>query len=282
LPKGETNDSDIHPAADRGPRPIEQQERLIALTAELKRAVMHKVFTEGTRGGPLKQTEIGPVPKSWAESRLGNIARFSSGGTPSREVSEYWVSGTIPWVKTAEIDYCTITATEERITRAGLDNSSAKVPPAGTLLMAMYRQGITRGRVAILGIDAAANQACAAITPHSENEVSTGFFYHFLEFHYEALRQRGHGPNQTNLSMTLRKQFPVCYPNRDEQNTVVQALRTVDAKVNIYERNRMALNSLFRALLQQLMTAQARVHDLDLSPLDELAAENSGGHVNGK
>jgi type I restriction enzyme S subunit len=168
-------------------RAVERQERLIALTAELKKALMHKLFTEGTRGEPRKQTEIGPVPESWTESRVGTIARFSSGGTPSRDVSEYWAGGTIPWVKTTEINYCTITETEERITQAGLDNSSAKIFPAGTLLMAMYGQGVTRGRVGILGIAAATNQACAAIMPHSEEEVSTGFLYYFLEFHYENL-----------------------------------------------------------------------------------------------
>lgn len=252
---------------------IGRQERLIVLTVGLKNTLMHKLFTQGTCGEPLKQSEIGPVPKSWVESRLGTIARFSSGGTPSRDVSNYWAGGTIPWVKTTEIDYCTITTTEERITQTGLDNSSAKVLPAGTLLLAMYGQGITRGRVAILGIDAATNQACAAIRPHSEDEISTAFLYHFLEFHYEALRQRGHGANQMNLSMTLLKEFPVCYPKRDEQDRIVQALRALDTKVNIHQGYTTQLGTLFRSLLHQLMTAQVRVHELDLSPLDDLEVE---------
>jgi type I restriction enzyme, S subunit len=140
---------------------IERQERLIARTVELKRALMHKLFTEATGGEPANQTEVGAVPARWTESRLEAIARFSSGGTPSREMSEYWAGGTIPWVKTTEVNYCTIRETEERITQAGLDNSPAKIFPAGTLLMAMYGQGVTRGRVGILGIAAATNQACA-------------------------------------------------------------------------------------------------------------------------
>lgn len=253
---------------------IERQERLIGLAAELKKALMHKVFTEGPRGQPVKQTEIGPVPETWTGSRLEAIARFSSGGTPSREVDEYWTGGTIPWVKTTEIAYCTITNTEECVTQAGLDNSSAKVFPAGTLLMAMYGQGVTRGRVGILGIDAATNQACAAIIPRSEEEVSTGFLYYFLEFHYENLRQRGHGANQTNLSLTLLKQFPVYYPRREEQQTIIEALRAVDEKRVIHDRERTAFTTLFRTLLQQLMTAQIRVHDLDLSALEESELES--------
>jgi type I restriction enzyme, S subunit len=256
-------------------RAIERQERLIALTAELKKALMHKLFTEGTRSEPLKQTEIGPVPESWRESRLGNIARFSSGGTPSREVKEYWEGGIIPWVKTTEINYSTITATEEKITPVGLDNSSAKIFPAGTLLIAMYGQGVTRGRVGILGINAATNQACAAITPLS-NELLTGFLYYFLEFHYEHLRQRGHGANQTNLSMTLLKHFPIFYPRSDDQQSICKALGEIDAKIAMHKRASKTCSALFRTLLHQLMTAQIRVHDLDLSALDEPAPEPAG------
>jgi type I restriction enzyme S subunit len=254
-------------------RAAERQERLIALTAELKKALMHKLFTEGTRGEPLKQTAIGPVPGTWVESRLGTIARFSSGGTPSRDVSEYWAGGTIPWVKTTEIDYRTIRDTEERITQTALDNSSAKVFPAGTLLVAMYGQGVTRGRVGVLGIAAATNQACTAIMPHSEQEVSTGFLYYFLEFHYENLRQRGHGANQTNLSMTLLKQFPAYYPKHQEQRAIVAVLRVVDEKRAVHDRQRTALTELFRTLLHQLITAQVRVGDLDLGALGVGAGE---------
>jgi type I restriction enzyme S subunit len=256
-------------------RAIERQERLIARTAELKKALMHKLFAEGLRGQPVKQTEMGPVPETWTESRLEAIARFSSGGTPSREVDEYWIGGTIPWVKTTEIAYCTITETEECITQAGLDNSSAKVFPAGTLLVAMYGQGVTRGRVGILGIEAATNQACAAIMPRSEEEVSSGFLYYFLEFHYENLRQRGHGANQTNLSLTLLKQFPVYYPTHREQQTIIAALRAVDEKRAIHDRERIAFTTLFRSLLHQLMTAQIRVHELDLSALEEAVPESA-------
>lgn len=254
-------------------RAIERQERLIALTAELKKALMHKLFTEGTRGEPLKQTEIGPVPTTWSEERFGKVAKFSSGGTPSREVKEYWLGGTIPWVKTTEINYRKITATEEKITPAGLMNSSAKIFPAGTLLMAMYGQGITRGRVGILGIDAATNQACAAIMPLSEDELSTPFLYYYLEFHYENLRQRGHGANQTNLSMTLLKQFPVYYPKHGIQRQITTALSALDAKGTSHVRTRDSLQALFRTLLHQLMTAKIRVHDLDLSALDGVGEE---------
>ncbi|GAB4364081.1 MAG: hypothetical protein Kow0060_21060 [Methylohalobius crimeensis] len=96
--------------------------------------------------------------------RLGDIAEIYSGGTPSRTKPSYW-NGNIPWIKTAQIQNGLITEkdVEEWITEEGLKHSSAKMVPKGTILMAMYGQGKTRGQVAILGIPATINQACAAI-----------------------------------------------------------------------------------------------------------------------
>ena len=91
--------------------------------------------------------------------------RLVAGGTPERDNPAYWHEGTIPWVKTGEVDYCVITDTEEKITQSGLDNSAAKLLPSGTVLVAMYGQGITRGKVAMLGIEAATNQACVGLIP---------------------------------------------------------------------------------------------------------------------
>ena len=248
-------------------RAMEQQERLIALTTELKRALLHRLFTQGLRGQPQKQPEIGPVPESWEVVTLSDVAKLQSGGTPARDKPEYWTSGDIPWVKTGEIDYCVIRTTEERITREGLANSAAKVFPKGTLLMAMYGQGVTRGRVGLLGIDAATNQACAAITPRDEQKVSTQFIYHYLEFHYEDLRQMGHGANQRNLNAALIKGFRLSFPKPDEQAQIVEALGVLNAKLTLHQNKHAAFTALFRTLLHQLMTAQLRVHTLSLSSL---------------
>jgi len=98
----------------------------------------------------------------WSTNKIEEISIVTSGGTPSRNVSDYW-NGDIPWVTTSLVDFNVINEAEEFITQVGLDNSSAKLFHKDTILMAMYGQGITRGKVAILGIDATTNQACAAI-----------------------------------------------------------------------------------------------------------------------
>jgi type I restriction enzyme, S subunit len=239
-------------------RAIEAQERIIQATTELKTALMHKLFTEGLRHEPQKQTEIGPVPESWEVAKVGNLTKIQSGGTPARSVPENWSGGTIPWVKTGEINYCVIKATEEKITPVGLRNSAARLYPAGTLLMAMYGQGITRGRVGLLGIEATTNQACASITPTDEQKLSSVFLYYYFQYHYENLRNLGHGANQRNMNAALIRSFPISFPKTREQVVVVSVLESLDAKCELHDRKREQLQDLFRTLLHELMTAKAR------------------------
>jgi len=179
----------------------EARQREIGLERESKAALMQRLFTHGTRGEPRKQTEIGEMPENWKVVRLGEISRVSSGGTPDRSQPSYW-NGSIPWVKTGEIDYNTIIETSEGITEEGLKNSSAKLYAPGTLLMAMYGQGVTRGRVALLGIDAAINQACAAII--ASESVLSEYLFHLFAFSYDKIRNLGHGANQTNINALTR------------------------------------------------------------------------------
>ena len=246
-------------------RAIEAQERIIQTTTELKKALMHKLFTEGLRNEPQKQTEIGLVPESWVVARVGDFAKIQSGGTPARDVAENWIGGTIPWVKTGEIDYCVIKDTEEKITPIGLSNSAARLYPRGTLLMAMYGQGVTRGRVGLLGIKAATNQACASISPIDEGKLTSLFLYYYFQYHYENLRKLGHGANQRNMNAALIRSFPISFPDADEQSAVVSALEALDAKSELYSRKRNKLQDLFRTLLHELMTAKTRIDGIELS-----------------
>jgi type I restriction enzyme S subunit len=226
----------------------------LLLERERKAALMEHLFRRGTRGEATKQTEIGETPKSWHVSSLNRVAKISSGGTPDRSKPEYW-GGTIPWVKTGEIRYNTIVNTEERITNEGLENSAARILPAGTLLMAMYGQGVTRGRVAVLGIDAALNQACAAITPTNAN-LSTRFAFQYLQFAYETIRMLGHGANQKNLNSHLVGSIPVPLPPMTEQEEISNALTAMDAKLRSMENEAKLLSELFNAMLEQLMTGR--------------------------
>jgi len=231
----------------------EARQREIGLERESKAALMQRLFTHGTRGEPRKQTEIGEMPENWKVVRLGEISRVSSGGTPDRSQPSYW-NGSIPWVKTGEIDYNTIIETSEGITEEGLKNSSAKLYAPGTLLMAMYGQGVTRGRVALLGIDAAINQACAAII--ASESVLSEYLFHLFAFSYDKIRNLGHGANQTNINALIIKSIQVPLPTLPEQQEIASMLCACDAKIEALEREVDKLDELFRALLEELMTGR--------------------------
>lgn len=138
--------------------------------------------------------------------RLRNIASLSSGGTPSRKKLEYW-NGEIPWIKTGEVRYNIITDTEEKITISAIEQSAARLIPEGAILMAMYGQGDTRGRVAITGIEASCNQACAIIELTSEQQIRPVFSY--FRFRYENIRMLAHGANQQNLNLEILRNLKV-------------------------------------------------------------------------
>ena len=141
---------------------IGEQRRLIELLKEKCQAVISHAVTKGLNpDAPMKDSGtfwIGKVPQHWDVSSLRYFARFSSGSTPDRMKESYW-GGDIPWVKTGEIDYAVINTTEEAISVEGMAESSVTLVPAGSMLLALYGQGVTRGRVAMLGVAATFNQA---------------------------------------------------------------------------------------------------------------------------
>ena len=252
---------------------LAQQSALLEMLQELKRAAMSRLFTRGLRGEAQKETEIGLVPESWEFDSLGAHHTVVSGGTPSRSNSSFWTGGTIPWVKTTEVNYCVISETEEHITPRGLENSAAKMLPGGTLLMAMYGQGVTRGKVAILGIEATCNQACAAITPKND-AVLPRYLYHFLTWRYDEIRSLAHGGQQQNLNLEIVRDLPIVYPKTDdEQNKIITILDSIDRKIALHRQKSAVLEDLFQSLLHKLMTGEIRFADLDLSALSVAPAQ---------
>jgi type I restriction enzyme M protein len=192
------------------------------------------------------------VGLDWRSVSVGELANIRSGGTPDRGTAEYW-GGTIPWIKTGQIDFNRITEAEEFITQAGLENSAARMVPAGTILMAMYGQGVTRGRVAILDIDATTNQACAAIEVTS-SELDRDFLYWSLVGKYEELRaiSEARGGNQSNLNAQLIRDLKIALPELQVQRAIVTEIEAEQALVH-------ANRELVRRMEAKIKTAIDRV-----------------------
>jgi type I restriction enzyme S subunit len=267
LPSSMEEQRGIADVLDEVRRAIRVEAASSAASEDLKRAAMQHLFSGGCQDAPAKETQLGPVPASWVVEVIDDRYSVASGSTPSRMNPAFWEDGTIPWVKTAEVRYTTIYDTSERIAQHAVDTGGARVFPAGTLLLAMYGQGVTRGKVGMLGVPAACNQACAAMTP-KDRRLAPRFLYHFLAWRYEAIRGLAHGGQQQNLNLDIVRALPIAYPPElDEQAAIVAFLDVIDRKVAIHRQRHDLLEQLFVELLHQLMSQAIRVHDLDLSRL---------------
>lgn len=184
-----------------------------------KAAILHKAFT----GELTKQwrLENGVSDESWEEKKLGEICKIGSGGTPSRKHAEYY-NGNIPWIKTGELAWNVITEAEEYITEEAVLNSSAKMHCAGSVLVAMYGQGLTRGKAAILGINATTNQAVCSLKP-LELLMSEFLFYYFMK-NYWQFREEAVGGNQPNYSAKMISSWIISLPTITEQHEIVRLI----------------------------------------------------------
>ena len=203
-----------------------------------------------------KWTEIGVLPKSWRVKSIGELANVSSGGTPNRKTPEFW-NGDIPWVTTTLINGGEITHATQFITQKGLDNSSAKMCRSGTILMAMYGQGKTRGKVGVLSFDASINQACAAIflTDISSSE----YILHILSSMYDEIRDLSNAGGQENLSSGIIKKITIPFPSPKEQTAIANALTDVDSLLSVLEKLIAKKQAIKTATMQQLLTGKTRL-----------------------
>lgn len=232
-------------------------QKLDALKA-LKKGLMQDLFPrEGETLPRLRFPEFRDAPE-WVSDSLGNIFETTSGGTPSRSAKSYW-GGKTPWITTSLVNFRVITGAEEYISDDGLRNSSAKLFPKGTVLIAMYGQGKTRGQVALLGIEAATNQACAAILPRKE--IDPYFVFLNLAGRYEELRVLSNSGGQENLSQGLVRGLPFSYPSDDrEQRAIISSLSSLDDLIVAQNGKVEALKAHKKGLMQRLFPSREGIN----------------------
>lgn len=257
-------------------RAIEQQEQLTGLIRELKKAFHHQLFTQGLRGENQKQTDIGPVPESWKVMKLGELLQikhgfaflgeffrpagryilltpghfYESGGFRNQGEKTKFYTGDFPRGYLLQKGDLLVVMTEQK---DGLLGSSVVVPEGERYLH---------------------NQRLGLIENLDEARLSKEFLYYL--FNTPAVRKRismtASGSKVRHTSPSKIRDVWIALPSLDEQHEVVQILKAVDRKLSVTVRKHAILNNLFRTLLHQLMTAQIRVHELDLPELESAAA----------
>lgn len=195
----------------------------------------------------------------WERKKLGEVAEISSGGTPSRTNPLYW-NGHIPWVSTTLIDFNFIDYVEEYITEEGLKNSSAKLFPVGTLLIAMYGQGKTRGKIAVLNIEASTNQACGAITTNP-NLLDSLFAFQNIAKRYDEIRDLSNLGGQENLSGGILKGIEISFPSLPEQKRIASFFTALDQKIAELKQKKNLLEQYKKGVMQKLFSQALRFKD---------------------
>ena len=171
--------------------------------------------------------ENNQLPKDWKWVKLGEVCHTTSGGTPSRRELKYY-KGNIPWVKSGELNRGLIIDTEEKISEEAIKNSSAKIFPKGTLLIALY--GATIGKLAFLGVDAATNQAICGI--YQNEKISSPFLYNYLFYKKQKLVNQGIGGAQPNISQTILKNLELPLPPKPTQQAIVSKIEELFSELD--------------------------------------------------
>lgn len=167
------------------------------------------------------------LPSNWVWTRLENIGVWGAGGTPSRKNQDFYLNGTIPWLKTGDLNNGIVTETEEYITEEAIKKSSAKIFKKDSIGIAMY--GATIGKIGIFAKDMATNQACAVVKAF--NEIENMYLFYFFKNVKERLIEKAKGGAQPNISQEILKNFPFNLPPLEEQKRIVEKLDSLFEKI---------------------------------------------------
>ena len=208
------------------------------------------------------------VPDGWCWTTLGKIGTWQAGGTPSRMHKEYY-GGNIPWLKTGDLNDGLITTIPEYITEEGLNNSSAKLNPAGSVLIAMY--GATIGKVGILGIPATTNQACCACVDY--NGIIRKYLFYFLLSYKEEFIALGGGGAQPNISKDIIVKTFIPVPPIQEQIRIVSEIEGLLALLDSLDNNKSALGNAINQAKSKILDLAIHGKLTPQNPTDEPASE---------
>ena len=200
---------------------------------------------------------------------IGESCSVVSGGTPSRTKNEYWIDGTIPWIKIGNIKSKYVNEYDELITEKGLNNSSAKLLEKGTILYTIFA---TLGEVGILDIEACTNQAIAGITIN-DSRITTDYLYYYLKSKKDYVNNIGRGVAQNNINLTTLKKFEIPLIDINKQLKIVKALEKSEELIALKKKEIDDLDLLIKARFVEMFGS---IYDgeYELKTLPEIVNED--------
>lgn len=235
---------------------IENNQKQIKLLEEAAQRLYKEWFVDLRFPGYENTKIVDGVPEGWQYEKLGDLVKTTSGGTPSRRKSEYYVNGNIRWIKTKELNDRFIFETEEHITEDAVKNSSAKVLPEGALIVAMY--GATIGKIGITAAEMACNQACCAFISF-DDMISKEYLYCWLMDNREYLVSQGKGAAQSNLSQEMIRNFSLLCPDKKVIKNFTEIVTTMLENKRVLENKILMLSKARDDLLPKLMSGEVEV-----------------------
>lgn len=220
--------------------------KLIEKKKNIKQGAMQQLLT-----GKIRLKEF---TEPWVYRKISEIATTSSGGTPSRSVPNYYY-GDIKWFTTTELKDNYLYDSVEHITREALNNSSAKMFSANTILMAMY--GATIGKLGVLKEPSTTNQACCAIKC---NDIVEIFLFYILLYNRKSIIEKGCGAGQPNISQAIVNELSFLVPPCEkEQQAIANILSKMDNEITALEAKRAKYEVIKQGMMQQLLTGKIRL-----------------------
>ncbi|WP_373242157.1 restriction endonuclease subunit S [Phocaeicola plebeius] len=208
------------------------------------------------------------IPENWVWTTLGNIGIWQSGGTPSRSNKSYY-GGNIPWLKTGDLNDGLITNIPEGITEEAVTNSSAKINPTGSVLMAMY--GATIGKLGILTFPATTNQACCACIEYYA--ITQYYLFYFLLSHRDIFIAKGGGGAQPNISKEIIVNTAIPLPPLPEQERIIIEIERWFAFIDEIEQNKTDLQFIIKKTKSKILDLAIHGKLVPQDPNDEPASE---------
>ncbi len=226
---------------------IDNLTQKIELKKSIKKGLMQRLLTGKKRLTGFK--------KDWIYKKIGEVCKTSSGGTPKADKIAYYFHGDIPWLNSGEVRKGRIITFDNFITKSGLENSSAKIFPIGTVLVAMY--GVTAGQIGFLEKEAATNQAICGLLPNKN--INSEFLYFLLLTKTQQLLSLGSGAAQPNISQEIVRDFDIFIPSSvDEQIAIIKIISMADKEIIELEKKLSIIKDQKKFLLNNLITGTIR------------------------